>query len=321
MLESTLGLVGAAAPVAPLLPPLTVMVTCLVALALVLLARQIVSAFFQVGETLVGWVPWLGGKAKKSLHVIEQRLVFFLSGVIVGLEGQVAQSWHRLARLTEDLARSTWHAAQAAGHVWWYVTSKYSLPAIVARLEWAALKSARNGIVNGLTSTRVVRITREITHPLTGRIGGAIQTRTKVIEAEIGRLAHIVLPRLQAYGEAIDRWIPRDLADLRARIHAGERRVGNLLERIRANERSIAGLGAVALVTAVLAKVGASWVRCGNWRRIGRAGCRMDTSQLDLLLAGTIAIVGTISIEELTRGLQSVTDEVADAVAGFIREA
>lgn len=315
------GLLGAAAPVAPLLPPLTVMVSCLVALALVLLARQIVSAFFQVGESLVGWVPWLGGKAKKSLHVIEQRLVSYLSGVILGLEGQVASSWHSLARLSEDLARSTLHAAQAAGHVWWYVTSKYSLPAIVARLEWAALKQAGLAAKNHLTTTQIVRITKVITHPVAGPIGGAITAKAKPIRAEVARLSHIVLPRLEAIEGTLGHVIPQDIAELRARVRAGERRVGRLWDRIRANERKIVGIGAVAIVSTALAKLGGSWIRCNNWRKLGRAGCRMDSTLIDLLLLETVAIVGTISIEELARELVGITDEVADAVGAFIREA
>jgi len=65
--------------------------------------------------------------------------------------------------------------------------------------------------------------------------------------------------------------------------------------------------GLAALGVALLARIGAGWVRCTNMRRVGRRICGVNPSWIDEFLAATLLIVG----------VQSYRDFVKEAQAGF----
>lgn len=94
---------------------------------------------------------------------------------------------------------------------------------------------------------------------------------------------------------------------------------GTLDRRIGRIEQAVTGAALAAGVLSVLARY-APWVRCSNVGKLGRAVCRTDTGLLDSLLAGSLLIVGSLSLEQMARELREPTGLVMDGVGGFVRE-
>lgn len=109
-------------------------------------------------------------------------------------------------------------------------------------------------------------------------------------------------------------------AVLGERIGRVERGASRTLGRVIRAERSLAGAGAVVLVTAALARAGLGWVRCRNVGRVARRVCGMDYDLLESLLADTLLVVGTVSLVALAEELLAVEDELAGLVMHGFRE-
>lgn len=97
-------------------------------------------------------------------------------------------------------------------------------------------------------------------------------------------------------------------------------RLGGWLKGELTRTRKLIGLGALAILVAkVLEKMGGNFIRCSNTKHLGRRVCGMDRSALDTLLAGTVLIVGTVSLVEFAKGMESVMDEIVPPVRKFWR--
>lgn len=310
-----------AAPAAPLIPALTALVAFVVALGMVMLAMVIAAALFRVADTAVGWIPWLGGKAKRSLHAIERRLNEYLSDAAVGLEKSVASAWHALANAAEQTGAALVDVARTTADIAWYVTSKYSLPVLAYKAGKAVVDSRFvHRLVDTITD-RVVRVVRVIEHPRSGPIAAGVRWGTRAIDAEIDRLRAWTRAQVTVLKHAATVALPGAIGQLRDRDRSLGRLFDRLAKRVKRHERLL-GAGAMAAAVAyALARLGGTWIRCGNARKAGRVLCGMDASQLDDLLAGSLIIVGAISIEQLARELEAVTPFVTEAVQGFVREA
>jgi hypothetical protein len=306
--------------VAPAIPELAALIILVVALGILLLADAIVRALFQVGATLVGWVPWLGGKAKKSLHVIEQRINNYMSDAIAGVSASVSWSWHLLAQTVAWIGTTIVHSAERIAELNWYVTKKFSLPFFAERIT-RGLVNARlaRELIDALTK-RQAPWARALAHPESGPIAAGATAKTTPLAREIAKLRAWTVARVRVVSHAIAVDIPHGIAGLRARDLALGKRLDRLWKRVRAHEKALVGAAFVAATAVALRRLGLGWIRCSNWRKIGRAGCRLDADALESLLLGTIAIVGSISIVTLAKELQDITGEGAEAIHRLIRE-
>jgi putative intracellular protease/amidase len=140
-----------------------------------------------------------------------------------------------------------------------------------------------------------------------------LRARIGSLERRVGRHGKV----LAAAGAIA---IPVGWGALRGRTRNLEDALAGVRRRLRALERKGVGVIAVAGVVAALAKIGATFIRCTNVKRTGRHLCGMDAGLLDALLLGTYAIVGGVSIVDLARGMQGITDESTELIRGFVRE-
>ncbi len=310
--------------VAPVLPPLVALVVCLFALAFILCAHTIIKALFytaSIGATIaVGWVPWLGGKVKRSLHFIEQRVNNYMSGLVSGTASAVAASWHALAVAAEFAGKALVDVAQAAWRVAWYVNVKFPVSVISALAHYSAREA--KALLKRIEQATIWRqtVTRVINNPAAGRIGGAIKGALKTVEGELANLRDLVLPRLRALERDIATTIPGAIERLGARERAAERRLRGLLGRLSRVDKATVGLGAAGLVAIALSRIGIGFLRCTNIRSGGRRLCGMDAGAVEDILAGTLLIVGSISIVEFAEELQTIMGDAESGIRGFIRE-
>lgn len=309
-------LAEAAAPVIPALGTLTALCLLIVALGVALLGARLFELFFGGIRSGLQKIPLFGRFISKPVMWVEQRVNSFMSQVVSNLQAAVSETWHATAFLIRWGLRETVGLTEWAARLTWYVTTRYSLPAIAARVGWAIGKQAADAAWNSLTRTRVEKIYTTVTHPEQGRIGAAIKTAVRPVAANLRAFERWTVARIGALEHAIEVAIPGTLGGLRTRVKRDEALLERAWRWIRRHEGRLAGIGAVALVTAALARAGASWIMCRNWRTAGRGVCRLDPSLLDTFLLDALAIFGTISIVELAEALLAVEDEV---VAGIKR--
>jgi hypothetical protein len=78
--------------------------------------------------------------------------------------------------------------------------------------------------------------------------------------------------------------------------------------------------GIVGLVAgSVLARMGLSWLKCGNVDKVGKRVCKLNPGILDSLLAGLVAVFGTIGLVKFAEDVSGFMDEFSDDVTAFWR--
>lgn len=100
-----------------------------------------------------------------------------------------------------------------------------------------------------------------------------------------------------------------------------ERDLGRLNEKIRRLGWLGAFAGLAGLGTALLARLGISWVRDPCAKRVVKGWCGVNPSLFETLLADTLLIVGTVSLVEFAKGMQTVVADVEKPVRAFWRAA
>lgn len=303
---------------------LTRLMKALVALGICTVAYALVAGLFGTANHLVdatvGWIPWLGGKVKRSLHSIESRVTNFLGEAAKGAAIETGHSLATIGQVIADTAETMFVVGAAVGSLTYYLFRAVGIAAIGPRLGkveskthdlWRTYIDSQGAITHG----RVVlpRVTADV-------INARINARLQPLEDELARMRR-ELSTVEgglALGGAIA--LPDYNAGLRERVKEAEQGVENLWKWARSRGKTIAGTGALALVGAALLRLKLGWLKCSNWRKIGKAGCRMDPTQLESLLAGTLVIAGGISIVAFAKELQGVVDEGASALHRFIRE-
>ena len=145
--------------------------------------------------------------------------------------------------------------------------------------------------------------------------------RFKAIGAQLVRLIRHDIPWLFKRAKWLAAHVAHATAIAAGAAVAFPRRIGQLERKVTSQGRrltkleKVAGSAAVtAAVGAALAALGASWVRCNNWKRIGRQGCQMDSDLLSSLLLDVAVLTVAFNIEEFAKELQAVVGEAAGAI-------
>ncbi len=134
-----------------------------------------------------------------------------------------------------------------------------------------------------------------------------LSTLTHRLDALAARVAHVAAS------------IPHAIPQVIPRLGRLERTAIDYTKLHKWLSRALLGtLGATAVATALRAlKLG--FLRCSNFRKAGKRTCGMDTSLLDALLADTLLVVGTLSLVEFAKEMETVTGEVAPLLQRFWR--
>lgn len=310
--------------VAPAIAELGALVLLLVALGILLLAHALVSALFGVTKTVVeravGWVPWLGKKAVGGVLAVEKRLNNYLTEAVTGVESGIAQTWHVLAATVAWLGTTIANTAAALWRVWWYVKVKYPLDV----LWWGVRKLAKAAPVVWKRLDHVLSKTTYVTKIITKAgsppLRAAVRSATGTLRADVARLNRWAHARVAALEAAVAVELPNALERLGGDVWNLRRSLSRLWKWTRRHERALGAGAMTAAVAFALRRLGATWIRCSNWRKVGRRVCGMDGSALDDLLAGTLAIVGTISLVAFAKEMQDVVAAEANAMRALIRE-
>lgn len=282
------------------LGPLLTLSALLTALGLITLAVIIVAALFQVADTTVGWIPWLGKKASGGLRATEKRLNSRLSAAAMGLQGDITATWHVLAYLIEQTGEAIWEATQVGAHVMWLVRVKYPLDVI----SFLAHKGAAAAQFAGKVRTG------DIKNYYTQKGISAKQWRDVVLKLTTLGAAVALLRAAQAHAPSLPQTyvpsLPQSLKGIRSRLGKLEARFGRT--------------AFAALVAGALATLGLSWIRRSCAKRTSESFCRADSALLDVLTYGMIATTGVLSFRQFVEAAQFVEEEVVNAIAWTVPE-
>ncbi len=98
--------------------------------------------------------------------------------------------------------------------------------------------------------------------------------------------------------------LPKDLLGIRKRI-------GKI-------ERAIVGTAAVGLVATALARLGVSWIRCNNWKRLGRGVCGLPASVISDFLGFLTDVFILADICEVIKLTDDAFAVVEGPLASFV---
>lgn len=280
----------------PALAALFALCALIVAIGMVKLVDAISRAFFGTISGAVGWIPFAGKVVAHSLHKVEQKISHMLGTAERKLDGWVALTWHTLAHVVamvgqeiQGAAETTWRLAQQA-------------KAFVHR--------------------------REVTHEIRGAVK-PVKAQQSTMRHDLHNLsseqralhksvAQGVYPRLKA-GEVYDRTVARPaIRTARAEAKAAEDQAIATYKWLVKHRLSVLTGVFTGAVAFALSRLGGGWIRCANWRKIGKTVCRMPMSEIDNLLGLLALAFALASLREIAAFAESVTEEAARGVAELL---
>lgn len=274
-------------PVVFELPELAIILVLVGALIFLYLAKAIVKALFSSASGAVSWIPGVGGWLSGKAHDLEQKIVSVFASAVGGVDDAIGYMLHVLAR------EADWIGRELERHAQLLLSLAQLLPGA------GALVSLRDEIGT----------LRRLLH---GGISGQLSLVKRLFQLE-ERLRHgigaDVFPRIRGVERDVTHVVEHDIASLRARDKALEREYHNLFKWIRAHPLSLATGAFAGAVAVALQRLGGSWIRCGNWNRIGRSVCGLPLSLIEDLLAVSIVSFAVVDMCEFA----SVAQDVAHA--------
>lgn len=282
----------------PLILPLTLFALFLVLWGIVSIVRNIVEAILGVIAHALRHVPLIGNLAESAVEGAERSITNALKKAGRPLEKRMAGYWHQLAKLVEWVGDEILRGASLIATIATLVAGLATIEAL--RHEIARLRR-QVGAVHGTTQV----ITKTV---------------TKVLPAKVTTVTRVVGARTAALAGELGHVIEWDIPRLRARDRELARQIGAAAKWIRAHGRTIGETAAVGAVAVALSRLGASWVRCRNWNRYGRAMCATDSALADALAAELLLILGVVSVVEFAQAMRLVEDEAVAIMGRLVRE-
>lgn len=278
------------APAGPVFTPalagLFIIAACIVAIGMCKLVDAISRSFFGTLGGAVGWIPFAGRVVKHSLHSIEQKISHGLGAAERKLDALVAASWHNLARLVHYMAREIEGAAVTAWHL------AQQAHAFVRRREMS------HEIKAAVKPVRAQAIAAE-------RVGRLARAEARAVEQAV---AQGVYPRIRA-GEAYDRAVAMpSIRSARAEARIAEEAAIRAYKWLIKRKHAYLTGAFVGAAAWALTRLGGGWIRCANWRKIGKRVCRMPTTLIDALLGIALATELVIDPEEVANVALGVVD-------------
>lgn len=299
------------------LPAIGFLVLCafLVASGMAVTSRGQSEAWANFLAKGLGWIPVIGDAAARVAVALSKYIAHELGHWAVQVEQQVV-GW--LAGVAHYIATAGYWSLLWPKELWSVVRwIKHVVVPRLVRVTPAPVVKIVNGTVR-LSRTLETRLQR-LEHSL------ATRARTAVIQVvpRPVRLAVRQIEWLRTHWKALTAAIAGAGAIALPWGGAGrlERDVLGLRKRLARLDRRTVGLGAVALVTAALARMGLSWIRCRNTRKVGKNVCGAGNLFGDLLAAEALFALGAISIVQYARELQSLMPAFAEGVSLLVREA
>lgn len=254
-------------------------------------------AFFGTVSGAVGWIPWFGSVAERGIHDIEHKVSSFLGGLEAHIDPSMGWYVHLLADRVGALADGT---AEAGWVAWLIAQALHVTRATVAQLP------SIGRVVHG--STVIVKQVRTI-----------VKNVYHVGKIAVAAAPGITVAKLAAVAGTLDHVIEWDIPRLRARTKVLEGDVARAWDWIRSHKTVLGAGAATAAVAWALARLGVSWIRCSNWKRVGKEVCGTPIGDIEGFLAIALGAAAIADMRELVKLAQTVEHGAAQGMKDLLQ--
>jgi hypothetical protein len=274
---------------APLAIPLLMLLGACVAIGIIYVLHNFVRAVVGGIAGVIGRIPGVGGILSSPVNAVFHWMDHEFGAAEAALDKRIGSYWHSLGHTVR------WIGQEIEGHA--------RLLRILAALALGP------GFVSYIET--VIRLLRGNVRALPHIAKAGAVGLLRPIVGELHTLERWTWPRVKSLERSIEVTIPRDIAGLRARTKTLERHWTDVFERIKGLESRLGAAAFAGAVAIALEALGASWVRCRNWNRIGKQVCGTGTGEIDALigLLGTAALL--VDFRELVKLAQTVEHDTA----------
>lgn len=269
---------------------------CILAYGMVKFSSVFVQAVHFIMAHTIGEIPLVGSLVEDITAPVFRAVERGLADVALGVQGSIGFYWHALATLSGWLAREV----RSHAHLL-LLLAESTLPATWGVLAWQEFGRLR--ALLHLLGRGIDRVD--------GRIGHLIDTLGERIDAR-------VLPRIRAIDHTLDHTVFPDIAGLRARTRHILDELGRLGERLRRLERLLGTAAFAEAVALALATLGVSWIRCRNWKRLGRSVCGLPSDLLGMLLGDAIIALAATDLCDLEYAVIVAAEQFEPVLYAFV---
>lgn len=301
-----------------LLVPLSEVLIFVVALGLIYTTDYWVRALFGTAEGVIGWLPFGGKVVSHSLNKIEQKVHHALGSAAAPLDKRMGAAMHKISDTVVGVGQEIYAIDVMMRQLVDHLVRVWAVPTLKHQLGRLGHDTTIVKYITKNVYPQIASVAGKVNNPSVGKIGAAIRAQVRSVAVELDGFRHWTIPRVKAAERAIERDIPHDVASLRARDKAIARSLDRLWARVRGLDKVTAGAITGALVATMLGRLGAGWIRCRNWNRIGRAGCRIPLGVIEGLLEGAIAALTVVELCRYAQLAQAVARQVAPALAPIL---
>ena len=284
------------APVAPLLIPLGEALGALVVIGLIAIVTAFVAALVYVLNKTVGRLPLVGGVISVVAHSVEDGVTTTLAGWSASAHRHLGAALHSLARAVDWLG----HELEQHSKLLWAIAGLLIGPNTVAELR-ALIHRLLHGQAQqhafNQAQTRDNHSTRA-------------QVKAAAREAHVAHKAAVAIP-----GQLSREW---DIPKLRDQVKELEDGALHTFKWIRSHPLSLATGAFAGAVAVALQRIGASWIRCSNWRNIGRVGCSLEADALSGLLGAFFTVEALANLRTLVKVAQEAEHGVAAGIKDLL---
>lgn len=275
-----------------LLIPLFRISGLIVTLGIVFCVDALTRAFFGTVSGAVGWIPYLNRVVQSPLHTIEHKVSSFLGGLESHIDASMGWYVHALAinvgRLADGSAEAGWVAWALAKALHGVRVAVHALPHIgsVVTKTNAVTKIVKQ------TITRVEHVTKIATHAAPAYVARQVGALAGELEGVIGR----------------------DIPNLRDQVKAAEDSAIRAWKWIRQHKTLVGSSAGTAAVAWALARLGISWTRCSNWKRVGKEVCGTPFGDIEGFLAIALGAAAIADFRDLVKLAQQVEHATAEGI-------
>lgn len=271
-----------------LLASMFVIVGAIICIGIVAVLHHFTSAIVGGLGQLLGAIPGLGRVLASPVNAVAHWIDHTFAAAEASLDSSLAWWLHTLGDLVAWVGRELRSHAYLLHALSIVTLGQEALHYIERAIGYVRDRAVAVGhsVVN--LGVRVIGLEESIRHATSGYIGAAIAFLIGPVAAELGHLERWAAGKVAGLENTIGGTIAAGLHGLREWAIGLEHEYAALWARVRHLERTLTGEAATAVVAIALTAMGAEWIRCRNWRRIGRGACGLPLNMIEGLLGNAI---------------------------------
>lgn len=297
---------------------LGVIALCLYAFATIATNKALSEAIINILKGVIPSFLHLGGIISRSVEWFAQKINNAFTPALNGVQNEVGRWLHGLGNLFESVGNEIEGLANGLAGVADYINGVIRPWVLHAIME--ALKKGPKWLRSQIASiqAQAFHVATQIANATTGTIGAGIHAITRPIAKDLANFEKWAHTQVRSFSTAIDVTIPKEFKGIRSRLRSLEDGAIGTFKWIRTHPASVATGVFASAVAIALGRLGAGWVRCSNWNKLGRAGCRLPFGLLEDLLAITFAFALVDNVDVLARETVALVDEFSGLIENYV---